>query len=623
MSSVRNALLGTVLGVVASGMLLLPAEVAHGLCLTSSDCASGESCIAGFCVDTSTCQGEGQVCTSSSQCCGSRVCQLGSCRSLRSAGETCGPLAPCEDPLVCDIDGLELRCRHDPPLEGEACSIFVPCAGDLVCNGLLNCTQPRGIGEACNALVAPCAGGLACSDCLPDGIDQTVEGCATGRVCLPGLISFISGLPSEAECLDWYSDTRHQQILSDPPDKSFSGAVTYASGGQITKLSEAAIRAVGAAYGTDGRYGCYLTTCEGIELDLAVEAFSSVGNYQSYDTVDGESEVFVAEVGQIFNFSKSVVFAPGDFPIPGREAGFEVSLSTGPAGSPLPGSLGGYQCDTELRTVIGNGPPTARCADATVCADGQTCVASASVDAGSDDPDGDAITLDPQPPGPYGIGVHPVTLTAEDPFGETASCTAQVIVDDCTPPSIVCPAATTAECTGNAMATVDPGDATVTDCSSFVVDDPGAAPYPVGSTSVGYTATDAAGNASSCATTVTVVDTLAPVIDAVTATPNVLWPPHHKLATIEVAISASDVCDPTLDCAVVDVASSEPDAGLDDEDVPGDVEIVDADTVRVRQERGGEGPGRTYTITVECADDTGGNATQATTTVVVPHDQSE
>ena len=46
-----------------------------------------------------------------------------------------------------------------------------------------------------------------------------------------------------------------------------------------------------------------------------------------------------------------------------------------------------------------------------------SCVASASIDAGSFDPDGDPITLTQLPPGPYPLGDSLALLTVEDDQG--------------------------------------------------------------------------------------------------------------------------------------------------------------------------------------------------------------
>ena len=81
-------------------------------------------------------------------------------------------------------------------------------------------------------------------------------------------------------------------------------------------------------------------------------------------------------------------------------------------------------------TFIGaNNPPEALCKDVTVDADA-TCTANADIDAGSNDPDGNDITITQDPPGPYELGETDVTLTVTDESGASDSCTATVKVED-------------------------------------------------------------------------------------------------------------------------------------------------------------------------------------------------
>lgn len=174
-----------------------------------------------------------------------------------------------------------------------------------------------------------------------------------------------------------------------------------------------------------------------------------------------------------------------------------------------------YSADPVLSDVElypANRPPVASCQDQRVCAVGAACTAPASVNQGSSDPDGDALTLTQLPAGPYALGQHPVSLSVTDGF-ETDSCAASVSVRDCEPPSITCGPPVQAECTGNASAPVSAGGAEATDaCSAVNVSGPGLASYPLGSTAVTFTATDAAGNTASCTTQVEVRDTLPPSI---------------------------------------------------------------------------------------------------------------
>lgn len=82
-----------------------------------------------------------------------------------------------------------------------------------------------------------------------------------------------------------------------------------------------------------------------------------------------------------------------------------------------------------------NEAPVALCKDKTVTA-GSSCTATASIDNGSYDPDGDPITLSQSPAEPYGLGGTLVTLTVTDSEGASSQCTGTVTVVDQTSPTI-------------------------------------------------------------------------------------------------------------------------------------------------------------------------------------------
>lgn len=98
---------------------------------------------------------------------------------------------------------------------------------------------------------------------------------------------------------------------------------------------------------------------------------------------------------------------------------------------------GCFKCKLE------NQPPVAVCKDVTVAA-GTDCKAAASIDNGSFDPNGDAITVVAAPAGPYPLGTTTVTLTVTDSKGLSSTCTAKVTVVDGTAPTIGCSVATSA-----------------------------------------------------------------------------------------------------------------------------------------------------------------------------------
>ncbi len=198
----------------------------------------------------------------------------------------------------------------------------------------------------------------------------------------------------------------------------------------------------------------------------------------------------------------------------------------------------------QLYTTIINTPPVAVCKNVTVPAQSGLCSAPASIDGGSYDPDGDAITLVQNPVGPYPLGVTPVVLTVTDAKGASASCTAAV----------------------------------------------------------------------------TVVDRQPPVVQSFIASPNLLWPPDHRLVPVTVKVSAADNCDPNSSCRITAVSSNEPVNGLGDGDTDTDWIITGGLTADLRAERSGTGSGRVYTINAQCTD-ASGNSAAATASVTVPHNQ--
>jgi len=92
-----------------------------------------------------------------------------------------------------------------------------------------------------------------------------------------------------------------------------------------------------------------------------------------------------------------------------------------------------------------------------------------------------------------------------------------------------------------------------------------------------------------------------PSVSGATATPSSLWPPNHKMRDINVTYSTG------TDCAhcTLSVTSNEPDSGTGPDDVPNDIEVVNANLVRLRSERADSGTGRIYTITITCFNGTG------------------
>ncbi|MFP2924285.1 HYR domain-containing protein [Pyxidicoccus sp. 3LG] len=116
----------------------------------------------------------------------------------------------------------------------------------------------------------------------------------------------------------------------------------------------------------------------------------------------------------------------------------------------------------------------------------------------------------------FGVGTTQVTVTATDGFDNTASCAFTVTVRDSTPPTLTCGADLVAEATGATGASLDFAPPTavdsVTAAPTVSVSHGSGGTFPIGTTQVTATATDAAGNSSTCTFNVTVSDTTAPEV---------------------------------------------------------------------------------------------------------------
>jgi hypothetical protein len=144
----------------------------------------------------------------------------------------------------------------------------------------------------------------------------------------------------------------------------------------------------------------------------------------------------------------------------------------------------------------------------------------------------------------------------------------------------------------------------------------------MGLTWLEYVATDEVELTASCSSNVVIEDTTPPVIESVTVSMPNLWPPNHKMNKVAVAVITSDRCDNSMPvCRINKISSSEDlnDTGDGNtaEDYGWDLTEVGATlNIELRSERDGSRDGRTYTVEVICADETG-NTTVAETTVTV------
>jgi hypothetical protein len=227
------------------------------------------------------------------------------------------------------------------------------------------------------------------------------------------------------------------------------------------------------------------------------------------------------------------------------------------------------------------------------------------------------------------------TYTAIDTHGNTASAVQLITVTDGMPPTITAPPDVVAY-TGPGATTCDAvvsnavlGTASAQDnCAGVTVSrSPAGNTFPVGTTTVTWTATDWAGNTATATQNVTVIDNTPPVITTNGATPS-LWPPNHDYQTFQVTDFVSSVFDncggvSVGDVTIQKVTSDEAEDGDGDGSTLNDIVIgADCRSVQLRAERSGVGDGRVYTITFKVTD-THGNVGTATAKVVVAHNHGD
>jgi phosphatidylserine/phosphatidylglycerophosphate/cardiolipin synthase-like enzyme len=125
------------------------------------------------------------------------------------------------------------------------------------------------------------------------------------------------------------------------------------------------------------------------------------------------------------------------------------------------------------------------------------------------------VTVTSNAPASYSVGTTMVIWTATDAVGDSSSCTQLVTVVDNEAPTI--------SCASDVMVNADPGQCSSTNvvlgapstgdnCAVTSVDNNSPGTFPVGTTTVTWTARDAASNSSTCQQHVTVIDNQAPSI---------------------------------------------------------------------------------------------------------------
>ncbi len=155
------------------------------------------------------------------------------------------------------------------------------------------------------------------------------------------------------------------------------------------------------------------------------------------------------------------------------------------------------------------------------------------------------------------IGVHNITLTADDGRGGTGASNVLITIQDTTPPALTLPASQTLEATGpvGAVANFTASATDIVDGTRPVVCAPASgATFPIGTTTVNCSSSDTHGNSASGSFTIVVRDTTAPILTA---------PANRTLAATSSAgavavfsASATDIVDGTVPVMCIPASAS-------------------------------------------------------------------
>jgi hypothetical protein len=220
------------------------------------------------------------------------------------------------------------------------------------------------------------------------------------------------------------------------------------------------------------------------------------------------------------------------------------------------------------------------------------------------------VTCSPASGATFPLGVTTVQCSATNNVNETTNGSFKVTVVDTTAPALTLPADFFAQATDSTGAPV-----TYTASANDLVDGPvpiqcspaSGTEFLFGTTTVNCSATDAHGNTANGSFHITVQDTIPPQILSITASPDIIWPPNHKMVDVTVTVVTHDLS--AVTSQIVSVTSNQ--------SVTGNFVITGPLTLQLRADRDGS-TDRDYTIHI-VSTDAHGNSSTGTVDVFVSH----
>ena len=229
------------------------------------------------------------------------------------------------------------------------------------------------------------------------------------------------------------------------------------------------------------------------------------------------------------------------------------------------------------------------------------------------------ITQSPAPGTLIGAGSYSILIKVVDAAGNFSTAHVGLTVADTTAPTILgVPNPITLSAGAHCSAVVPDliaGITAIDNCTpaNQIVVTQSPAPGTVlshGSYVITLKATDAAGNSSTAGVSLSIVDTTAPVIQALSVSPSVLNPPNHKLVPVAVSATVTDCCDAAPVTKIVSITCN-------DTTSPGDIQITGNLSATLAASKSSSGNTRIYTLNIQSTD-TSGNSSLGSVTVTVP-----
>jgi hypothetical protein len=142
--------------------------------------------------------------------------------------------------------------------------------------------------------------------------------------------------------------------------------------------------------------------------------------------------------------------------------------------------------------------------------------------------------------------------------------------------------------------------------------------FPLGVTTITYTAINMNGLTKSATQTVTITDINKPAFTtSLSADLVAIWPPDHRLKNVTLTYTTGDNCGTVKN--IVTVTSTDPITGVSDGDKSPDWMITNDHLVQLRAERGNGKEARVYTITVTPVDSSGNVGIPQSVNVYIAH----